>query len=44
MSEIQRARCAAMYRPLFPDIVAIVRSCLEQHDLLPALNAPEQPR
>ncbi|KAL4436565.1 hypothetical protein ABPG75_003704 [Micractinium tetrahymenae] len=35
LSEVQRARCAAMYRPLFPDIVAIVRSCLEQNDLLP---------
>ncbi|KAI7836429.1 hypothetical protein COHA_009698 [Chlorella ohadii] len=35
ISGMQKARCAALYKPLFPDIVAIVRACLEQHGLLP---------
>ena len=32
---MQKARCAALYCPLFPDVVAIVRACLQQHALLP---------
>lgn len=33
---MQKTRMVAACRPLYPDIAAIVRHTLEQHDLLPA--------
>lgn len=36
LSGVQKARCAALYRPLFPDIAAICSAALEEHSLLPA--------
>jgi hypothetical protein len=36
LSAVQKARCAALYRPLFPDIAAICSAVLEEHGLLPA--------